>query len=54
MIKFNNIDEEVDFIDDLNEIKSLILLVKNNYKNQELSDDLDYLFNKVDDLFKYL
>ena len=54
MIKFNNIKEESEFIEDLNEIKSLILLFKDNYNNQELSDDLDYLFNLVDDLFKYL
>ena len=54
MIKFNNIEEELNFIEDINEIKSLILLFKDNYNNQELSDDLDNLFNKVDELFKYL
>ena len=54
MIKFNNLEEELDFIEDINEIKSLILLYKDNYNNQEFSDDLDTLFNKVDDLFKYL
>ena len=54
MIKFNNIKEELDFIEDLNEIKSLILLFKDNYKDQELNDDLDYLFYKVDELLKYL
>lgn len=48
------IDYENEFIEDLNEIKSLILLFKDNYNNQELSDDLDYLFYKVDDLLKYL
>ena len=52
MIKFNNIEE--DFIEDINEIKSLILLFKDNYNSQELNDDLDYLFYKVDNLLKYL
>lgn len=54
MIKFNNLEEENNFIEDLNEIKNLILLFKDNYNNQELNDDLDYLFYKVDELFKYL
>ena len=54
MIKFNSLEEEFEFIEDLNEIKSLILLFKENYNNQELSDDLDNLFYKVDELLKYL
>ena len=54
MIKFNNIKEELDFTEDINEIKSLILLFKDNYNSQELSDDLDYLLFKVDELLKYL
>ena len=54
MIKFNNFNEEVDFIDAINELKDLILIFKNNHNNQEFSDDLDTLFNKVDDLLKFL
>ena len=54
MIKFNNLEEELNFIEDINEIKSLILLFKNNYNDQDLNDDLDHLFYKVDELFKYL
>lgn len=54
MLKFNNIEEEVDFIDAINEIKSLILIFKNNHNSQEVSDDLDTLFNKVDDLLRFL
>ena len=54
MIKFNNLEEELNFIEDINEIKSLILLFKDNYNSQELNDDLDNLFYKVDELFKYL
>lgn len=54
MIKFNNLEEELEFLEDLNEIKSLILLFKENYNSCELSDDLDNLYNKVDDLLKYL
>ena len=54
VIKFNNLEEELNFIEDLNEIKNLILLFKNNYNSCELSDDLDNLYNKVDDLLKYL
>ena len=47
MINFYNIEEELDFIEAINEIKSLILLFKDNYNNQELSDDLDYLATKM-------
>ena len=54
MIKFSNLNEELDFIEDLNEIKNLILLIKDNYNSCELSDDLDNLFFKVDSLLKYL
>ena len=46
--------ENAEFIEDINEIKSLILLFKDNYNSQELSDDLDYLLFKVDNLLKYL
>ena len=48
------IKKEAEFIEDINEIKSLILLFKDNYNSQELSDDLDYLLFKVDNLLKYL
>mgnify|MGYP001049816521 CR=1 FL=1 len=54
MIKFNNLEEELEFLEDLNEIKSLILLFKENYNSCELSDDLETLYYKVDDLLKYL
>ena len=54
MIKFNNLEEELEFLEDLNEIKSLILLFQENYNNSELSDDLETLYYKVDDLLKYL
>ena len=48
------IKKENDFIEDLNELKNLILLFKENYNDQELSDDLEHLYYKVDDLLKYL
>ena len=55
MIKFNNLKEESDFIEDLNEIKNLILVYKNNYKDySDFLDDLETLYYKVDDLLKYL
>ena len=53
MIKFNNLEE--DFIEDINEIKNLLLVYKDNYKdNCDILDDLDNIYNKVDDLLKYL
>ena len=55
VIKFNNLKEESDFIEDLNEIKNLILVYKNNYKDySDFLDDLETLYYKVDDLLKYL
>ena len=51
----NLIKNENDFIEDLNEIKNLILILKNNYKDYcEFLDDLDNLLFKIDNLFKYL
>jgi len=49
------IKNENDFIEDINEIKNLILILKNNYKDYcEFLDDLDNLFYKIDNLLKYL
>ena len=55
MIKFKNLKEESEFLEDLNFIKSYIFLLKDIYKDSsEFLDDLDYLFDLVDDLLKYL
>lgn len=51
-MKFKNLEEESNFYEDLNEIKNYILVLKEVC--EACANDLNNLFDKVDELLKYL